>query len=332
MTVRDVGEFGLIRLLQEMVERADAASPHLSGLLTLGIGDDAAAWTTDPGTELATTDTMVEDVHFRHTSISWEELGWKALAVNLSDIAAMGGLPTYALVTLGLRDDTQVEDVKALYRGLLASCGEYGCRIIGGDVVHSPVDFLTVALTGVAPGPMLTRSAARPGDAIAVTGPLGCSAGGLRAVNEGTRLTEAVRLHLHMAHVRPIPKVREGQMLVAEGVRSAMDISDGLTDDLTKLCQASGVGAVINAHQMPVDGFLREAFPNDFLQMALAGGEDYHLLFTGSDAVVDRALAQLDPAAAIIGRIVAEHPGQVRVVDQRGGAVELDRTGWDHFR
>lgn len=330
--VRDIGEFGLIRSLQELVCQWKQPLGEATFPLLLGIGDDAAAWRTVDGTELATTDTMVDGVHFRHDLISWEDLGWKVLAVNLSDIAAMGGSPLYALVTLGLNPETEVEDVHALYMGMLSACREYHCQIVGGDMVQSPVTFITVAMTGVAKGHILTRQEAKPGDMIAVTGPLGCAAGGLQALLQGTVREGDQGRHLRRTHNRPVPRLDAGQVLVQGGVNAAMDISDGLTDDLSKMCVSSGVGAIIDAHQVPVDSFLKDAFPQGYLQLALNGGEDYELLFTGKEEVVFKVITRLGPSAAVMGRIVADHPGIVQVLDERGGEFHLDRHGWDHFR
>jgi len=296
------------------------------------MGDDTAAWQTTEATELATTDTLVEGVHFRHDFISWEDLGWKALAVNVSDIAAMGGLPLYALVTLGLRPETEVEDVHALYHGLLSACREYQCRIVGGDMVRSPVTFVTIALMGVAGGHVLTRDAAQPGDVVAVTGHLGCAAGGLQALLQGTVQEGEQGRHLHNAHCRPTPRIQEGQVLVKHGVQAAMDVSDGLTNDLSKLCVGSGVGAVIYADRVPVDAFLKDAFPRDYLQLALNGGEDYELLFTGKEELISQPVTLFGPLAAIVGRIVADHPGEVQVLDEHGAQLHIHRHGWDHFR
>ena len=324
--VSETGEFALISILREMVCANGLPSP-----MTLGIGDDAAAWRARDSVELTTTDTMVEGVHFLHDALSWSDLGWKSLAVNLSDIAAMGGLPLHALVTLGLKPDTEVADVKKMYDGILSACREYGCTIAGGDIVRSPVTFVTITVVGTATGHLLTRSAGRPGDVVAVTGPLGSSAGGLKAQLEGLVLDDDVKNRLSDAHNRPAPRIREGQTLVREGTLTAMDISDGLIDDLSKLAAASGVGAVVCASQVPVDGCLKRAFPDDHLQLALNGGEDYELLFAGSEDVVTRALAALAPSASVIGRLVADHPGRVRVLDDNGEDIEIARRGWDHF-
>jgi thiamine-monophosphate kinase len=330
--LRDIGEFALIQVLQEMVD-VDGPSPQGAPFsLVLGIGDDAAAWHAREATELATTDTLVDGVHFRHDFISWTDLGWKAMAVNLSDIAAMGGMPLYALVTLGLKPDTEVADVEALYRGILSACREYGCRIAGGDLVRSPVTFITVAMTGVASGHLLTRHEAQPGDVVAVTGHLGCAAGGLGALLQGHTSEGESDRHMHEAHAHPIPRLTEGQILVQEGVRAAMDVSDGLMDDLSKMCVASGVGAIVYADKVPADAFLRESFPQDYITLALGGGEDYELLFAAPDEVISRAQSRLAVSATALGRIVADHPGKVQVVDERGEQVQIDQRGWDHFR
>ena len=329
--VRDVGEFALIGMLQEIVERGSAPLWDLAFPLTLGIGDDAAAWHATEATELATTDTVVDGVHFRHDLISWEYLGWKVVAVNLSDIAAMGGFPLFALVTLGLKPETEVEDVRSLYRGMLSACGEYGCHIAGGDIVRSPVTFVTVALTGYTRGPVLTRDAARPGDVVAVTGYLGSSAAGLRALLQGVSLAAEPAKRLLKAHVRPQPRLHEGQVLAQRGVRAAMDISDGLVDDLSKMCAASGVGAVVYADKLPVDSAVTELFSEDYLQLALNGGEDYELLFTGPESVVSDLLPSLSPIASILGLIVEDHPGKVMVMDEGGKEIQIERRGWDHF-
>ena len=243
-------------------------------------GDDAAAITLRqaPVTELYTTDTMVDGVHFTAATTPWRDLGWKAMASNISDIAAMGGTPGVALVTLGLPPDTAVPDIKEMYAGMMDICRQYQARIIGGDVVRSPVCFVTVALTGFARHRPLTRTAARPGHQVAVSGPVGGSAGGLRtlltqttpAASATDAIAAATAAELIRCHRRPQPHIAAGQKLAAAAAGpsgsaatdlaadiatatdiAAMDISDGLADDLGKLCAASGVAAVINADNVP---------------------------------------------------------------------------------
>ena len=332
MKVKDTGELGLIQLLKRMVEEA-RLSPEVPGSrLRLGIGDDAAAWDSPPGIPLLTTDTAVQGVHFTPESTPWRDLGWKIMVANLSDIAAMGGAPLYAVVTLGLPAETPVADVEELYQGMLEACGQYPTGIVGGDVVHSPVPFVTVALTGVSTNEPLTRSSARPGDTIAVTGYLGSSAGGLEVLVNGAQVPAHTHQHLVQAHRRPCPRIREGQLLMRAGIRCAMDVSDGLVDDLSKLCQASGVAARIAIDRVPVHPLLQEALPQDYQRRALHGGEEYQLVFTGPLDKVQGVLNHLPEEAQTIGEIVEGEPGQVVVLEATGQESPIQGHGWDHFR
>ena len=342
MKVSDIGEFGLIHRLQRQIDARGLPKPGADGLrfpLRVGIGDDAAAWETSAATELLTTDTMVEGVHFtrkptRHGRplATWREVGWKSMASNLSDIAAMGGVPQYALITLGLPQDEDPDNIDELYHGLLDACEAYGAAIIGGDIVGSPVFFITVALTGVTGSPLLLRTAARPGDQVAVTGTLGGAEGGLRMLLEGLAFDEATTAALLQAHLHRQPRVPEGQVLAANGVRCAMDVSDGLVDDLGKLCLASRVAARVFAHRLPLHPALRVAFPGQETALALRSGEEYELLFAAPPALMARVCPLLPAGATVIGEIVAGEPGSVSVEDERGRPVQVAKGGWDHFR
>ena len=334
MQVRDLGEFGLIDRLNTMVVRGRSGPDNGAGLgfgLVVDTGDDTAAWNCGPATELCTTDTVVEGVHFTRETTPWCDLGWKSLASNISDIAAMGGLPLYALVTLGLPPETEVAHIEEMYRGMLEIGAEYGVAIIGGDMVRSPVVFVTVALTGVQSGRPMLRSTARAGDQVAVTGYLGTSAGGLRLMLDGLQAPADAADFLRRGHRRPSPAVSEGRLLVEAGVKTAMDVSDGLFDDLSKLCRASGVAARILASQVPIHDMLRSAFPRECLELALGGGEDYLLLFTADREVMSRVIPALPEGAAVIGDIVAGEPGRVTLVDADGAELAAGSGGWDHF-
>lgn len=334
MLVKDLGEFGLIERLNARVTGERGGPDNGAAFafrLLVDTGDDTAAWQTGAATELATTDTVVEGIHFTRETTPWRDLGWKALAANISDIAAMGGQPLYALITLGLPPETAVADIEELYRGLLDIGNRYGAAIVGGDLVRAPVLFVTVALTGLRAGPPLRRDTARPGDQIAVTGWLGNSGGGLKLLLEKPALAETAAAFLIQTHRRPEPAVAAGQILDQGGVVTAMDVSDGLADDLSKLCLASGVAANLYAGQMPIHPLLRSAFPAESLALALHGGEDYVLLFTAPPPVMARTMPLLSDGAAIIGEIVAGPAGQVTLVDPEGGAAVIGRAGWDHF-
>ncbi len=336
MRVSQLGEFGLISLVQEwtgsVASDPVAISPD-TYRIDVDNGDDAAAATflSSPVTELYTTDTMVEGIHFTSETTPWRDLGWKAIASNISDVAAMGGTPAFALVTLGLPADTLVDDIKELYAGMTEICREFGVRVIGGDMVRSPVGFITVALTGIASGRPMVRTAARPGHLVGVTGTVGGSAGGLRAMLREARDVGAAAGQLAIAHRRPRPHVAEGQILVANGIESAMDVSDGLADDLAKLCSASGVAAVVWADQVPADPALKSVFSEDWLDLALYGGEDYVLLFAAPPEVMSAVIDRLPGPAAIIGEITDGEAGAVTILDAEGNPRHRGGAGWDHF-
>ena len=336
MRVSQLGEFGLISLVQEWTGSAASGLADISPdtcRLAVDNGDDAAAATflRSPVTELYTTDTMVDGIHFTSETTPWRDLGWKAIASNVSDVAAMGGTPAFALVTLGLPADTLVDDIRELYMGMNEICREFGARVIGGDMVRSPVGFITVALTGIAAGKPMVRTAARPGHLVGVTGSLGGSAGGLRMMLDASGTPGSDADQLAISHRRPRPHVAEGQTLVANGVSSAMDVSDGLADDLAKLCAASGVAAVLRADKVPAEPALKSVFADDWLDLALYGGEDYVLLFTAPPEVMNAVIDRLPDSAAIIGEITGDGPGTVTVLDADGNPRLRGGAGWDHF-
>ena len=329
-----MGEFGLIDLLAGLAtERRTGDAPARDSFpILVDNGDDAAAWRCGETTELWTTDTAVEGVHFTRLTTPWYDLGWKVMAANVSDIASMGGLPLYALITLGLPPDENVEDLEALYTGMLDIGNEYGVAIVGGDVVRSTSVFVTVGLTGTCQGPPMLRSNAVLGELVAVTGCLGSSAGGLDLLLGQAPIADPASRYLAHAHRRPSPRVPEGVAMAKQGVACAMDVSDGLVDDLSKLCRASGVSARVNADTVPVHPSLREAFPDSYMDKALGGGEDYQLLFTAAEGTMEAVLDALPSRATVIGTVCDGPVGEVAVVDSAsGGPVAVHRKGWDHF-
>lgn len=325
MKVSELGEFGLIELLSRTVGKPKHES------VIIGLGDDAACWRARAGLELATTDTLVEGVHFSLGTATWRELGWKALAVNLSDIAAMGGVPRYALVALGLPEDTDVANVSKLYKGMAELAKTFDVEIVGGDVVAAPQVVISLTVVGetIKNRKALTRSAATPGDEIMVTGYLGASAAGLAMLNRELEFNYHIAKTLRDAHLKPMPRVIEGQMLARHGVEAAMDLSDGLVGDLEKLCQASGVGANIYIERVPVHEIVLQSFGIDGISLALNGGEDYELLFTAPGDISGKVQKDLPCPVAVIGDIV---PGAgVKVLDEGGIEIHMENAGWDHF-
>ena len=336
MKVKDLGESGVIKLLTDMVTRGrrgpDNAPAHNFKLL-VDAGDDTAAWSCGGATELYTTDTAVDGVHFTAATTSWYDLGWKITAANLSDIASMGGLPLYALITLGLPPDTEIEELKSLYQGMVELGNEHGMSFVGGDTVRSPVVFVTEALTGICDGDPMLRSTAKGGELVGVTGYLGSSAGGLEIAMKHLPVHGEAAQYLMAAHSRPEPCIPQGRVLSRHGIRTAMDISDGLIEDLSKLCQSSGVAARLESDKIPIHPLLKEMFPERYMDMALGGGEDYQLLFMAPGPLMEQVLPMLPPPATVIGEITEGEIGQVEVVDSKTGeCLNISHGGWDHFR
>jgi thiamine-monophosphate kinase len=301
--------------------------------LIIGIGDDAAAWQGDSAVQLATTDSLVQDVHFSLATTPWYELGWKALAISLSDIAAMGGVPRYALVTLALPADSEVDDVTTLFQGMVELAEPSGVVIAGGDIVRASLTVITTTVTGSALDRehVLTRSAAKPGDKVAVTGYLGAAAAGLKMLREKLELDSETASHLRRAFLHPNPRVAEGQLLAGYGVKTAIDISDGLISDLTHICQSSGVGARIEVDRLPVAPEVEANFGEESRELALSGGEDYELLFTASAETIDKVTRAASCPVTVIGDIIADKIGEIDLVESQGKPLHLSKGGWDHF-
>jgi len=333
MRLSQLGEFGLIDLIRAASTRCEDPGCTPWREILLGIGDDAAAWQSDNRVQLATTDTLVEGIHFDPGIVTWEQLGWKALAVNLSDIAAMGGIPNYALLSLALPIKLQVRDVSGFIDSFTHAAAEFGVAIIGGNVTAAPNTVITVTVIGCLKGRnMLERSTASCGDQVAVTGYLGASAAGLEILKGAAMSDPKAEDVLRQAHLRPVPRVKEGQILVEQRVRTAIDISDGLVADLDHICESSRVNAKINIEQVPVHPVVAAHFPNS-QELALSGGEDYELIFVADRATVARAKRALGCPVTVIGHITEEElPTRVLLVDPSGTTTRYKRKGWDHFK
>ena len=337
-TIRDIGEFGLIDVLHAVLPPSVRTAPDLN----LGIGDDAAVWIPPAGERLiVTTDSLVEDVHFRLDWTDWRSLGHKSLAVNLSDIAAMGGVPRLAVVTLGLQGTEAVAGLQDLYRGLGAMAERSGVLVAGGDIVASPRCLaIHVAVIGhTRQDRFLQRGAAHPGDLIAVSGTLGASAAGLRLLQQpmDSPLRKAATADvLIAAHLRPEPRRALGPVLVAQGVACAMALSDGRRGDLPKILAASGAAARLDASAIPVAAAIRALFPDEWLELATRGGEDYELLFTVPPAIWPRVYdgaASVGSTVTVIGEILPHRPGEplIRLRGLDGVEREVVPGAYDHF-
>jgi thiamine-monophosphate kinase len=335
LTVRQLGELGLISRFRDACARPGAPG------VQVGIGDDTAVLRLTPGASLlATTDLVIENVHFRRASSSPRDIGWKAMAVNLSDIAAMGGTPRWALVSLALTDASSVDDVDALYAGMQEAAAPHGVLIAGGDTSASPTGWvINVTVLGEHTGAPRLRSMARPGDAVAVTGSVGRSAAGLAVLERGQpgAVDAAALDELTSAHRRPTARVAEGAWLGAQpSVHALMDCSDGVATDLGHVCRASGVAARIRVDRLPVSAAVRaaaRALGVDPIAWAASGGEDYELLLTcEADAVrrlADGLRAATGTPLTAIGEIGSGSPG-IAWVDAAGAPVPV-RAGYEHF-
>jgi thiamine-monophosphate kinase len=331
---RRSSEDDLVRLI-----RARVARPGATGVRT-SIGDDAAVLEPTPGTALvATTDLLLEDVHFRRRWAEPADIGWKAMAVNVSDIAAMGATPRWALVALACPESTGPDEVEAFYEGALALCDAHDVVIVGGDTSSSPAGWtVNVTVLGEAVAPVL-RSTARPGDIIAVTGSLGRAGAGLAVLEREQAppdVPPAVLAEVTDAHLRPRPRVAEGRWLAgAGGVTAMMDLSDGLATDLPRLVAESGTGATIRLHQLPVAPAARAiagALDQDPIAWATGGGEDYELLVTCERSAFERLRTGLATISGIAFTAVGEIAGGrgVRWVDAEGREA-LVPAGFEHF-
>lgn len=332
MQLKQAGEFGLISLMRDAIEKSRDISVPAWQNLVLGVGDDCAAWKGDTSVQLATTDTMVQGIHFLKGTFKWEDLGHKSMASNLSDIAAMGGIPAYALVSFSLPPEMKTEDVLSVLHGMIDESSRFDVAIVGGNVTKCPVMTISVSVLGKISGEtMLLRSNAHVGDKVAVTGYLGASGAFVAALKRKIKVDRATKAALKQYHFRPQPRVKEGQALLKQGVTTAIDISDGLVSDLTRICEASNVGARIYADRVPVNPTLRKALGRTAIDYALYGGEDFELLFTAPEEVIRRIRADFDVPVNVIGDVTRDHPGQVAVSGQKGDQLNPKERGWDHF-
>lgn len=333
MRIGELGEQGLIKKISVLtggtIEDGD-----------VGIGDDAALTAVSPGKWLVTSkDLLVEDVHFLR-SINPVDLGYKSLAVNLSDIAAMGANPRHAFVGLALPKDITVEYVLNFYRGMQELASQHHVSISGGDTVRSPGPLMiSVTVQGeVDREQALLRSGATPGDLLCLTGPLGASAAGLLLLlHDDLDCPAQMRQAALSAHIRPVPRLDEARFLAASGaVTAAMDTSDGLLKDLSEICAGSHCGALLFADKIPVHPIaseiapLRQIVP---LEMALNGGEDYELLFTASaerfPALAAAYQQQFGIALCAFGEITRETGIVMSTNDGKRETIEF--KGFQHF-
>ncbi len=327
-SVASIGEFALIDRLRRIV-------PTTGPGLTLGIGDDAAVLAF-AGPVVATCDIQVEGVHFTRALCGADDIGWRAVAVNLSDIAAMGGTPRFVLVSLALPARTPVAAVERLYRGIAEISTAYALAVAGGNLA-STAGPMVVDVTALGDANRtITRAGGRPGDRVWITGAVGkAAAGRFLAEHQGVRLPDGEALVA--AYRRPTPRVEMGEALGRDPAVSAMiDTSDGTAGDLLHLAEASALGVQVEAGKLPIPSGLDEAARaarHDPLRWALAGGEDYELLFTAGrefDSRAERLADRLNVPLTCIGEALPEAEGRW-IIERDGRRRPLLAQGWDHF-
>lgn len=345
-------EFGLIRLLTSGRSAAASASggEALPSGVAVGIGDDAAVLNGCFGFQwVVTCDTMVRDIHFKPESMTWSAIGHKAMASNISDLAAMGALPRFALVAISIPADVPEASLVELYDGLYGCAKRYDVAVVGGDTTSCPRD-MTVTVTAIGQveeGKALLRSGARAGDAVFVTGPLGLSAAGLdfllkrgkSAYDAYDDMTAAQR-SLAEAHQRPLPQVEAGRLLLQSGVAHALnDISDGLASEAWELAEASGYVLELAEELLPLEAALAEYAAGAGLspvELMLYGGEDYQLVGTaGGDSILELAALFREKGLPfhVIGTVREANAGPAVLLRRKdGGAIPLGKRGYNHFK
>ncbi len=336
ISLKEIGEFGLIDDIKQLFNSKTAS-------LALGIGDDCAVMKHGEGmVSLITTDVLAEGVHFDRNYFTPFQLGMKAAAVNISDIAAMGASPKYILTSLAIPKNIDYIFIKKFYNGIKKCCSRFGIELIGGDTSSSKQGlFISVTVIGEAcDGEYITRSGANPGDMVYVTGTLGDSAGGLETLRQNPAIDENRREYLVKRHIETAPLVDEGLFLVAsKAVTSMLDVSDGVGSDIKRICDESCVGAEILLNRLPVSKQLVSAFPHFNLRglsvydLALSGGEDYELMFTvkpeKAKSLEDKYKKRFKQKISPVGVITS---GKKVVAISKSGEKKPITSGYNHFR
>ena len=335
--LNQLGEFELIKRIRSRLRT------HSSRVIK-GIGDDSAVFSTNPNTiQLTSTDALIESIHFDLKKISPKQLGRKAMAVNISDIAAMGGTPYLAVISLGLPKSTSRKFIDEFYSGLQKVCNLYRIELAGGDTIASPKHlFINVCILGEAPkSRVFYRTGAKPGDQIFVTGNLGDSAMGLRILMEKNKsfISTKHRSFLIKKHLEPIPRVKESRLLAKSKLKvtSMIDVSDGLAQDLSHLLTEDKLGANLYEDSLPISEALNSVClqkKHDCTTWALEGGEDYELLFTIKPEDVKKTKSLFLKEDTLVSRIgeITKTPKKITLINKNGGKVSLKpATGFNHF-
>jgi thiamine-monophosphate kinase len=307
----------------EIIRRISGKLPQAPPEVLVPIGDDCAVLRLGGRDWLAASDMLVYGHHFEGWA-SPEDVGYKAVAINVSDVAAMGGKPRFVLVSGGAPDP---ETALRCFGGILEACEKFGVYPLGGDTTRAGSLTVDVAILGELSAPPVLRSGARPGDLLAVTGELGASAAGLLALEGGASGPE----RLVRRHLRPEPRVEAGSVAARLGAGAMIDLSDGLASDARRICERSGVGCRVSLDLLPVASDTRElarSLGRDPEILAAMGGEDYELMIFAPEPLLDELARSVEVPITRVGEITTS----ADVIFLRGGEQVEDLSGWDHFR
>jgi len=336
MLIGELGEKGLIDRIRKKILKGSS----LKSDVICGIGDDAAAFKSTEKTTLVTADVLVDDVHFVSGTIDGRDLGYKSMAVNVSDIAAMAGLPRYAVISLGIPGNMEYGFIDSIYEGMIEAGARFDLQIIGGDTSRSRNLFIDVTIIGdVEPDMITKRSTARPGDRIYATGSLGASGLGLTALKAVSMPYPDAVERLIKRHLRPPARVEEGRILARAGATSMEDISDGLITDLMHIAEESRVGFMLQEELIPIDiDVLKNSLAvsgKKPLELALYGGEDYELICTGPEGLIAEYEKRANQNEVVelseIGMILDRDKGCV-ISGVDGRVSQVTDLGYDHFK
>jgi thiamine-monophosphate kinase len=309
-----VNEFDVIRRLSGLL-------PPAPDEVVVPIGDDCAVVRIGDRTWAAASDMLIEGRHFKGWAAP-EDVGYKAVAVNVSDVAAMGGTPRFVLVSGAAPDP---ETALGVFAGVAEACRDFGLYPLGGDTTGADAITIDVAILGELEAPPVLRSGARPGHLLAVTGELGASAAGLLALEESVDGFERLKRRL----LRPRPRVDAGRAAARLGVGAMIDLSDGLASDVRHVCERSGVGCAVELDRLPVSDDTRElatSLGRDPGVLAAGGGEDYELLVSAPEQVLGDLAGAVEVAVTVVGEVT-----ESGIAFRRGGETVEDLSGWDHF-
>jgi thiamine-monophosphate kinase len=336
-TLATIGEFGMIHRIHKLLQKEGVQAPGV----TVGIGDDTASFQPRAGYEvLVTCDCLVEGRHYLPDFISPLDLGRRAMIINISDIGAMGGKPLYALVSLGLKKNTPVADVEAMYRGFVMELNPFEASIIGGNLTSTEnANFIDITLIGeVERDKLMLRSTACAGNTILVTGYPGQAAAGLQLLQHSPSAGDLGKHPLIDIYNTPSHRAQEGRAVARSGLSTAMiDTSDGFLGDLGHICQESGVGAELIKEKFPISEDLKQAaaqLKRDPYELFLQESDDYELIFTCSPdnvAKIGSVIAEVSNVpVSEVGKIT-QTAGDFQLISPDGTRHRLTPTGWDHF-